>query len=163
VQWQSFVKIFLYTFLLVVVQAHWVARMPHPALRIDLLLPLMFGIAAEWSPASSLLWALVWGYALDALSGKFWGFHIGSYVLAICLVNVASEKLEFQNPLYQMTFVGTCALAQSLALGIFLFFESAESYGGVANWVNLLFRSMITTVLAPLIIYPVFKGDKVSR
>jgi len=155
VRWPSFAKVLPYTVLLVVVQAQWVSRMTQTALRADLLLPLMFGVAAEWSPLSGLAWALLWGYALDALSGKFWGFHVGSYVLAVCLVNVASEKLEFQNPLYQMAFVGVCALAQSFVLGIFLFFQSSDSYGEAGSWVNLFFRAVLTTILSPLIIYPV--------
>lgn len=158
--WTSAVKIFIYTIALVVLQAQWIARLPHPGLRADVLLPLMFGVAAECSPVMSLVWALVWGYALDTLSGKFYGFHVGSYVLAVCLVKVGAERLELQNPIYQMTFVGICALAQSFALWIFLCFDSMDTYGGVATWLNSLFRCALTTLVAPLVIYPVYGGER---
>ena len=108
------------------VQSYWVSRLPYPELRIDLLLPLMFGIAVEWSPVLSIVWASAWGFVADALSGKFWGFHVGSYVVAICLVNITAERFEFHNPLYQMLFVGACALGQSIALCLFLLVAAPE-------------------------------------
>ncbi|NLI80231.1 MAG: hypothetical protein GX443_00875 [Deltaproteobacteria bacterium] len=160
VRWPSFAKILPYTILLVVVQSQWVSRIDQDSLRADLLLPLMFGVAVEWPPLPSVGWALVWGYALDALSGKFWGFHVVSYLLAVCLVHMASEKLEVESPLYQMTFVGMCALAQSFVLGAFLFFESSGAFGTLINWVHLLFRAVFTTVVAPLVIYPVCSRDR---
>lgn len=158
--WSSGVKIFPYTVALVILQAEWISRMPHPGLRADLLLPLMFGVAAECTSVASLLWALIWGYALDALAGKFWGFHVGSYVLTVCLVKVGSERLELNSPLYQMAVVGVCALAQSLALWILVFFEYTDAHGGMSTWLNPLFRCLLTTVLAPLVIYPVFRGER---
>ena len=126
-------------------------------MRADLLLPLMFGIATVWSPLPSLSWALLWGFVLDALSGKFWGFHVGSYVVAVCLVYAASEKFELQNPLYQMLLVGLCALGQSVVLGLFLMLEPDSLVGISSILQDLLIRSLFIMLLSPFIIYPI--GD----
>jgi len=116
----------------------------------------MFGVAVEWSPVLSIVWALVWGFVGDTLSGKFWGFHVGSYVVAICLVNITAERFEFHNPLYQMLFVGACALGQSVALGLFLLVEAPEQLTMPSIYVGLLLRSVVTMLLAPIITYPVW-------
>lgn len=161
IQWQHCLKVSLYTFLLVHVQALWVSRLPYPALRGDLLLPLLVGVAMEWPPVASLLWAFVWGFVMDTFSGKFWGFHVGSYVVAVCMVNIATEKFEFQNPLYQMAFVGLCALGQSLVLGLYLLFEPSETWVLVnAAWRSLAVRSVMITILGPLLIYPLCNEKK---
>ncbi len=89
----------------------------------------MFGVAVEWSPFLSIIWASAWGFIADTLSGKFWGFHVGAYVVAICLVNITAERFELHNPLYQMLFVGACAFGQSVALGLFLIVRSAGADG----------------------------------
>jgi rod shape-determining protein MreD len=161
--WYSLVRVSVYTFALLLVQAHWISRLPYPGLRVDLLLPLMFGVAVEWPPFVSLLWAFLWGFTLDTLSGNFWGFHVGSYVMIICMVNIAVEKLEFQNPLYQMSFVGICAFGQSIALGLFLTFESSGSVSSASIWMNLLLRSFIMTIMAPLIALPVWSSRSSVR
>ena len=129
--------------------------MSYPAMRADLLLPLMFGVATVWPPLLSLSWALLWGFVLDTLSGKFWGFHVGSYVVAVCLVYAASEKFELQNPLYQMLFVGLCALGQSVVLGLFLVLEPESLIGISSICQDLLIRSLFIMLLSPFIIYPI--------
>ncbi len=154
-QWVYLLEMFLYTFLLVLLQADFFVRLPYPALRADILLPLVVGVAAQWSPVPSLLWACVWGYALDTLSGEFWGLHVGSYVVAISMVNIASEKFDFHNPVYQMCLVGLCALGQSLALGLYVSFEPAGLGPSATIWTSLLIRSVLIMVLAPFIIMPV--------
>lgn len=157
-QWQYLVRVCVYTMVLVVLQAQWISELPRLAMRGDLLLPLMFGIAIEWPPVLSVLWAFLWGYIMDTLSGKFWGLHVGSYLIAVCMVNIASEKFEFHNPVYQMIFVGLCALGQSLVLGFFLLFEPAGTVVLANNWNSLLLRTLIMTILSPLIIYPIWNG-----
>lgn len=138
------------------VQSYWVSRLPYPELRIDLLLPLMFGIAVEWSPVLSIVWASAWGFVADALSGKFWGFHVGSYVVAICLVNITADRFEFHNPLYQMLFVGACALGQSIALCLFLLVAAPEQVAMPSIYASLLLRSVVTMIMTPLITFPVW-------
>lgn len=125
-------------------------------MRVDLLLPLMFGTAVEWSPVLSIAWASVWGFILDTLSGKFWGFHVGSYVVAVCLVNITAERFELYNPLYQMLFVGACALGQSFALGLFLLFEAPAQIEVSSTYMSLLLRSIFMMLLTPLVTYPLW-------
>lgn len=157
-RWQFLLRVIIYTFVLVLLQAQWVAVLPKPAMRIDLILPLMFGIAVEWPPVLSVLWAFLWGYVLDTLSGKFWGLHVGSYVFAVCLVKITAEKFEFHNPIYQMVFVGLCALGQSLVLGLFLLFEPSGATVVAANLHNLVLRAVLMTILSPVIIYPIWSN-----
>ena len=159
-QWQHFVKVTGYTVLLALVQGLLVVRLPFPGLRGDLLLPLMFGVAVEWPPLLSIFWAFLWGFAMDTLSGKFWGFHVGSYVVAVSLVNLATEKFEFRNPLYQMSFIGVCALGQSLVLGLFLLFEPSGSLVLVATWESLAVRSVMMMILCPLIVLPIWNKKR---
>lgn len=154
--WRYLARVTLYTLFLLLIQSYWVSRFSFTELRIDLLLPLMFGIAVEWSPVLSIVWALVWGFVVDTLSGKFWGFHVGSYVVAICLVNITAERFEFHNPIYQMLFVGACALGQSVVLALFLFVGAPEQITTPSVYGILLLRSLVTMLLAPLLTYPVW-------
>lgn len=157
-RWQYLVRVVAYTFVLVLLQAQCVSVLPKPALRVDLILPLMFGIAVEWPPVLSVLWAFLWGYVMDTLSGKFWGLHVGSYVFAVCLVNITAEKFEFHNPVYQMIFVGLCALGQSLVLGLFLLFEPSGSTVVASSLHSLVLRSLLMTILSPVVIYPMWSS-----
>jgi rod shape-determining protein MreD len=154
--WHYLIKITLYTLFLLLLQSSWASFSLRPELRVDLLLPLMFGAAVEWSPVLSIVWASWWGFILDTLSGRFWGFHVGSYVVAVCLVNITTERFEHHNPIYQMFFVGICALGQSVALGLFLFFQAPQECEIASMTVSLAIRSVITMMLAPLITYPVW-------
>ena len=156
-QWQDFLRIALYTLVLFLVQAVWVSRLPYPAMRVDLLLPLMLGVAMKWPPLLSLFWALSWGYVADAFSGEFWGFHVGSYVASICLVHIASEKFEFRDPIYVMGFAGLCAVVQSLMLALFLLFQPSAAADAIWVWKNLAIRSVLIMLLSPFIIHPVWK------
>lgn len=157
-----YLRIVIYTFVLVVVQAVWISRLPYPALRADLLLPLMFGVAVEWSPLGSFLWACLWGYAMDTFSGEFWGLHVGSYAVAVCVVHIALEKFEFHNPLYQMAFVGLCAAGQSVALGMFLFFQSSATVYSTSDWISLVIRALVITFVSPFVIYPIWNVRRTS-
>lgn len=155
-------RVSAYTLLLLLLQAIWISRLSYPAMRVDLLLPLMFGVATVWPPLASLAWAFFWGFAVDTLSGKFWGFHVGSYVVAVCLVNVATEKFELQNPLYQMLLVGFCAFGQSVALGMYLLLEPFNVVSVSAIWEELLIRALFTMLLAPFIVYPIADAKSIS-
>ncbi len=156
IPWRYLSKVTLYTLFLLFLQSFWVSTFSRSELRIDLLLPLMFGAAVEWPPFLSIIWALAWGFVADTLSGKFWGFHVGSYVVAICLVNITAERFELHNPLYQMLFVGACALGQSLALGLFLIVQAPEQMAMPSTYMSLLGRSLVTMILAPIITHPVW-------
>jgi rod shape-determining protein MreD len=145
----------LYTLVLLLVQALWIARAGYPALRADLLLPLMCGVAVAWSALRSLAWAALWGFVGDTLSGKFWGFHVGSYVAMVCLVKLASDRIELRNPIYQMIVVGVCAVAQSMALYLFLVSQYPAVPEIVWSWHGFLIRSFIIMLIAPLINYPI--------
>ena len=161
--WQYLLKITLYTISLLLLQSSWVSLGLRPELRVDLLLPLMFGAAVEWSPVLSILWASLWGFVLDTLSGKFWGFHVGSYVVVICLVNITTERFEYRNPIYQILFVGVCALGQSIALGLFLFFQVPQQFNIASTGMSLVMRSVFMMILAPLITYPVWNIKEGTR
>lgn len=161
--WQYFFKVAGYTFVLLLAQAMWISRMPLSALRGDLLLPVMFGVAVEWSTPFGLLWALIWGFVVDVLSGEFWGFHVGSYLVAICLVNMTAERFELSNPLYQMALIGLCALGQSLALGFFFVLTPSETMSEASVWMHLAVRAVLMALFAPLIIYPILSGRRSGR
>jgi rod shape-determining protein MreD len=148
------IKITIYTFFLLSLQAYVIPRLPYPALRIDLLIPLMFAVAVEWSPFCGLLWACLWGFVVDNFSGEFWGLHVGTYALAVCLVNLVSERFERQNPGYQMVLVGCCAAGQSIALGLFLSFVPMDLQSLTSIWVGLGIRTLFSVTLASFIIYP---------
>jgi len=154
--WWYLSRVTLYTLFLLFLQSYWVSLFPQPVLHIDLLLPLMFGAAVEWPPLLSLTWASAWGFVMDTLSGKFWGLHVGSYVVAVSMVNLTAERLELYNPLYQMLFVAACALGQSLALGLFLTFEAPGHVEIPSIATSLIIRSMLMAFLTPLITYPVW-------
>ncbi|MBP8645937.1 MAG: rod shape-determining protein MreD [Syntrophobacteraceae bacterium] len=156
--WQYLLKVSLYSLLLLLLQAAWNSRVPSPTLKADFLLPIMLAVAVEWPAVGSLGWAIVWGFVADTLSGKLWGFHVGSYVLSICLVHIAAEKFEFQNPLYQMFFVGVCSMIQSVVLGMFLLLEPSGSMLDVTAGRDLVGRFIFTMVLTPLIIAPIWKN-----
>lgn len=149
------IRIFLYTFFVLLLQAHLVPRVPYPALRADLLLPVMFAAGVEWSPVAGVLWASFWGFVVDNFSGEFWGLHVGSYTVTICLVHMASEKFDCRNPLYQMGLVGLCALGQSIALGLYLSFVPMDIPSLTSIWISLGIRTLLSVTLAPLIIYPI--------
>jgi rod shape-determining protein MreD len=153
--WAASARVVLYALFVFLAQAVWVSRLPHPAIRIDLMLPLMFGVAMERSLTAGLAWALVWGYVFDAVSGKFWGFHVVSYVVAVCLVHISIEKFEFRNPLYQMVVVGGCALGQSVVLWLYLLVEPQAGSLDAGVWQNLLIRCLVMGLVSPVIIYPV--------
>jgi len=148
------VKITIYTVVVLGLQAQLVPRLPYPALRIDLLLPLMFAAAVEWSLLSALLWASLWGFVVDDFSGEFWGLHVGSYAVTVCLVNLASDRFDRRNPGYQMGLVGLCALGQSIGLGLYLSFVPMDLPSLTSIWISLGIRTLFSMTVAPFLIYP---------
>jgi len=160
--WGVTLRVVLYTLSIFLVQAVWVPRLPYPAVRVDLLLPVMLGVAMEWSLVGGLVWAVLWGYVLDMLSGKFWGFHVLSYVVAVCVVHISLEKFEFRNPLYQMVVVGGCALGQGVVLWLYLLVEPQTPPLDPRVWQSLVIRSVFMGIMAPLLIHPVSWWGKSS-
>jgi rod shape-determining protein MreD len=148
------VKFSLAAFLLLSLQAQVVPQFPYPALRIDLFLPFMFVAAIEYTPFAALLWAGVLGFVVDVFSGEFWGLHVGSYIVAVCLTNIASSSFDWDNPVYQMFLVGLCALGQSIALGLFFSYVPTDSATLASIWVALSIRTVLCSTVAPLLIYP---------
>ncbi len=148
------VKITLYTFFILAIQAHLIPRLPYPALRVDLLIPLMFAIAVEWPPLAGLLWASFWGFVVDNFSGEFWGLHVGSYTVTICLVHLVSDRFDRCNPAYQAGLVGLCALGQSIAIGLYLSFVPMDLQSLTSIWVSLGIRTLLSCTIAPFLIYP---------
>ncbi len=148
------IKTTLYSLFLLALQAHLIQRLPYPALRVDLLIPLMFAIAVEWPPLAGVLWAGFWGFVVDNFSGEFWGLHVGSYVVTVCLVNMASERFDWRNPAYQMGLVGLCALCQSIAIGLFLSFVPMDVPELTSIWLSLGIRTLLSVTIAPFLIYP---------
>jgi len=154
---QDLLKVAAYTFVLFFVQTHWIARLHYRALRVDLLIPAMVGIALLTSPVKGLAAAFLWGYIVDVLSGKFWGLHIGTYMTVVLLVHVMEHQIQFRNPLYQMSLILFCVLAQSFALGLYLWIKAPNPFLMEAFLRNLVVRSLLTTALTPLIVLPILK------
>jgi rod shape-determining protein MreD len=148
------IKTTLYSLFVLALQAHLITRLPYPALRVDLFLPLMFAIAIEWPPLAAVLWAGFLGFVVDNFSGEFWGLHVGSYTVAVCLVNMASKRFDWRNPAYQMGLVGLCALGQSIALGLYLSFVPMDVTGLNSIWIGLGIRTLLSVTIAPFLIYP---------
>jgi rod shape-determining protein MreD len=149
-----FLKLSAFCLILLALQAHLIQKLPYVALRVDLLLPLMFAIADQCSPLAGVFWAGLLGFVVDDFSGEFWGLHLGSYMATVCLVNMSSEKFDRRSPAYQMGLIGLCALGQSAALGLFLFFSSVEIPAPNSIWVSLGIRALLSATIAPFLIYP---------
>ena len=152
------IKFTLYSLFMLALQAHLIRRLPYEALRIDLLLPVMFAIAVESSPLAGVFWAGLFGFIVDNFSGEFWGMHVGSFIVTVCLVNMASEKFDWRNPAYQMGLVGLCALGQSVALGLFLFFTPLDLPPPTSIWISLGIRALLSAAVAPFLIYPLLNS-----
>lgn len=149
------IKFTLYCFLVLAFQAHFIDRLAYPGLRIDLLLPVMFVVAVEFSPLTGVLIGAFLGFLIDNFSGEFWGLHVGSFVVTVCLVNMACEKFDWRNPAYQMGLIGVCALGQSIALGLFLSFVPLDAPALTSIWTGLGIRALVSAISAPFLIYPI--------
>lgn len=156
------VKFTLSGFVVLALQAQIVRLLPDPAVRIDLFIPFMFVVAAEWSPLAGVLWAGSLGFIMDVFSGEFWGLHVGSYILTVCLVNMASDNFDCLNPAYQMGLVGLCALTQSFALGLFLSYVPMDTVTLRSIWVSLGIRTIVSALIAPFLIYPLLSRQRVG-
>ncbi|SPF47275.1 conserved membrane hypothetical protein [Syntrophobacter sp. SbD1] len=154
------IKFILYCLLVLAIQAHLIDRLPYAGLRVDLLLPVMFAIADEFPPLTGVLLGGLLGFVVDNFSGEFWGLHVGSYVVTVCLVNMASEKFDWRNPAYQMGLIGLCALGQSIALGLFLSFVPMDAPALTSIWTGLGVRTILSAIIAPFLIYPMLNTRK---
>jgi len=154
------IKTTLYSLFVLTLQAHLIPRLPYPALRVDLFIPLMFVIAVEYPPLAGVLWAGFLGFVVDNFSGEFWGLHVGSYTVTVCLVNMASKRFDWANPAYQMGLVGLCALGQSIALGSFLSFFPMDIDALTSIWIGLGIRTLLSVTIAPFLIYAMLNPRK---
>jgi rod shape-determining protein MreD len=155
--YRNYLKVNGYTVLLFLAQVVWVSRLPHPVLRVDLLLPLMFAAGHRGLPLQALVFALAWGFVMDVFSGTFWGLHVSAYLLTVCLVILIQVRVELTHLAYQVLFVGGCALLQSVMIGVYLMVHTMPVQPGGPFWESLLGRALITMILAPLINAPVMK------
>jgi rod shape-determining protein MreD len=150
-------KIAGYALLLLIVQTHFVANLSQRAFRLDLLLPTVVGIAIKLPYSTSILLAFVLGYVVDVLSGKFWGLHVGAYVLVVLLVHMTAQKIEFRNLFYQISFIGVCMLGQSFVLGLLLWIKASTPLMLDPLLKSFGIRSVLNTLIAPIIIAPILR------
>lgn len=146
-------KLILCSLGLLLIQMHFVARLPYQALRIDLLLLLILGCALQVPFIFGIHYALLMGFIMDVFSGKFWGFHVGSYVITVILVNKVLAKFEVTSSVYQMLLAGLSAAGQSAALAMVLMWTQDSLMLSWADWANLVVRSLLMMFLAPLVIH----------
>jgi rod shape-determining protein MreD len=148
----SVLKLVTYSFGFFLVQIHFISRLPFQALRVDLLLLLMLGLALQLPLPMSISWALFLGYVVDVFSGKFWGFHVGSYVATVLLASKMLQKFEMHNPLYQMSVAGLCASLQCGLLVLFLWFDHQPAALSWSLLAGFLVRTMVMMLLAPVVV-----------
>jgi rod shape-determining protein MreD len=117
----------------------------------------MLGLALKLSPTEGLLGAFIWGYIMDVFSGKFLGLHVGTYLIVVRSVHATMQKIEFHNPFYQMSFILLCVLGQSIVLGLFLWIKAPVPLVMESFLKNLGIRSLITTILTPLVVSPILR------
>jgi rod shape-determining protein MreD len=151
-QLTSILKLVTYSFGLFLVQIHFISRLPFQALRVDLLLILTVGLALELPILLSISWAIFIGYVVDVFSGKFWGFHVGSYVVTVLLVSKMLQRIEMHNPMYQMFVAGLCALVQCGLLAFFLWFDQQAALLSWSVVASLIVRTMLMMLLAPVVV-----------
>lgn len=143
-----------YALALFLIQAHWLAPLGYFGFRLDLLLPLSLHVALELPLSFALAWVFMWGFIQDTFTGRLWGLHLCSYLLAFVLVHLASERIELQNIGYRLVCVAVCAALQSLVLGIYLVIHLAAPLYDVTVWFPLLLRIVLITVVTPLVGFP---------
>lgn len=143
-----------YGLVLFLIQCHWISRLGYFGFRIDLLLPLALQVALSLPLSSALCWCLGWGFIMDTFTGRLWGLHLGTYLLMVLLVHVASSHFELRNPLYRLICVVICALIQALALGGYVVIASAAPPYDPSVWVPLLVRTAGIVCITPLIGWP---------
>lgn len=143
-----------YGVVLFLIQAHWLARVGHSGLRLDLLLPLALQTALEMPLPFAVCWSLIWGLVMDTFTGRLWGLHLGSYLLAVVLVYVAEDRFELRNMAYRLVCVGLCALLESVGVGVYSVIVSAAPPYDPAIWFPLVVRVLGLLLVTPLINYP---------
>jgi rod shape-determining protein MreD len=146
-------KVIMYAIGLLLLQIHFVSRLPYQSLRIDLLLLLIVALTVELPFSVSITAAICVGFVVDVCSGRFWGLHVTSYVITVVLVSKVLLRFEMQNPLYQMVVTGCCGLIQGGLLVVFFWMDQqipALSYTMVAS---LVVRSLVMMVVAPIVIH----------
>lgn len=143
-----------YGVVLFLIQGHWLSRIGYPGLRLDLLLPLALQVALEMPFAFAVCWSLAWGLVMDTFTGRLWGLHLGTYLLAMVLVYLAEERFELRNMAYRLVCVGLCALVEALVLGVYSVIVSAAPPYDPAIWLPLVVRILGVMVVTPLIGFP---------
>jgi len=146
-------KLLTYSLGLFLVQENFVSHLPHQALRVDILLLFIMGLALQLPLLLSIAWAMLVGYAADVFSGQFWGFHVCSYIFAVLLVTKILQKLKLDHFFYQMLLGGCCALFQSFLLAGFLWFTGQVSFLSWSLWATLVVRLLLMMLLAPVVVY----------
>jgi cell shape-determining protein MreD len=143
-----------YAILLFLIQCHWISRIGYLGFHLDLLLPLALQVALEMPLAFALCWCLGWGFVMDTFTGRLWGLHVGTYLLVLVLVYVASARFELRNRLYRCVCVAICALIEAIVIGVYSVIASAAPPYDPTIWVPLLVRTAGIVVVTPVIGYP---------
>ncbi len=146
-----------YALLLFVFMGWWSTEPAGIRVHPDLLLPLVLGVALETPLPFALGCALVWGFVADTLTGCLWGLHLGSYLLVVLLVYVASDRIDLRNQLYKMACVGMGSLLQSLVLGLYLTTTLRLPPYRISLWLPLLAGTVLIMVLTPVVVLPFAK------
>ena len=145
-------KVTMYAIGLLLLQIHLVSRLPYQSLRIDLLLLLVVALTVELPFVVSITSAICLGFVVEVCSGRFYGLHVTSYVIAVLVVSKVLLRFEMHNPLYQMAVAGCCGLIQGGLILTFFWLDQqipALSYTMVAS---LVARSLVMMVVAPMVI-----------
>jgi rod shape-determining protein MreD len=149
----SVCKVVMYGFGLLLLQIHFISRLPHESLRVDLLLLFMMALALELPITASVGSAMGLGYIVDVFCGRFWGLHVVSYVITVLVVSKVLLRFEMQNPLYQMSVAGICGLIQGGLLMAFLWMDRQGEVLTNALIASLVARSLVMMVLAPALVH----------
>jgi rod shape-determining protein MreD len=146
-------KVMMYAMGLLLVQIHFVSRLPYESLRIDLLLLLTVALAVEIPFVVGVTLAILLGFVVDVCSGRFWGLHVVSYVIAVVVVSKMLLRFEMQNPLYQMAVTACCGLIQGALLLVFFWLDQQSDVLTYTMVASLVVRSVVMMVVAPIVIH----------
>ncbi len=149
----SLCKLVMYAFGLLLLQIHFVSRLPYDSLRVDLLLLLMLALTLELPIIGAVSSAIGLGYVVDVFCGRFWGLHVASYVITVLIVSKVLLRFEMQSPLYQMAVAGVCGLLQGGLLMAYLWLDRQGEVLTNTLIASLLARSLVMMVLAPAFVH----------
>lgn len=149
----SLCKVTMYAIGLLLLQIHLVSRLPYQSLRIDLLLLLVVALTMEFPFVVSITAAICLGFVVDVCSGRFYGLHVLSYVIAVVMVSKVLLRFEMQNPLYQMVVAGCCGLIQGSLLVAFFWLDQQTPPLQYTMVACLVARSLVMMLVAPMVIH----------